>query len=107
MTSTSTVSRRRRVVAAAFAACLVTGAGAVAFGGGTTATQPESAPTTGSTVATLSASRPVRIRIDRLDVAARVRVLEAAGDGSTAAKATSAVNSTEVAAAWSRPAATG
>lgn len=86
MTSTSTVNRPRRAVAAGFAACLVLGVGAVAFGGGTTTSpQPESAPTTGATAATLPASRPVRIRIDRLDVTAKVRVLEAAADGSTLA----------------------
>lgn len=86
MTSTSTVERRRRVVVAGFAACLVLGVGAVASGGGTTASpQPESAPTTGSTAATLPPSRPVRMSIDRLDVAARVRVLRAADDGRTLA----------------------
>lgn len=86
MSSTSTVTRQRRAVVAGFAACLVLGVGAVAFGGGTTASpQPESAPTTGATAATLPASRPVRIRIDRLDVTAKVRVLKAAEDGSTLA----------------------
>lgn len=87
MTATSTASRRRRVAAAGFAASLLLGGGAtVAFGGGMTASpEPESAPTTGVTAAALPASRPVRIEIERLDVAARVRVLRAADDGSTLA----------------------
>lgn len=84
--TTTTSTPRRRVAVAGFAACLVLGGAAVAFGGGTAATpQQESSPSTSATAETMPASRPVRIRIDRLGVTAKVRVLRAAEDGSTLA----------------------
>ncbi len=86
MTTMSTVSRQRRVVVAGFAALLLLGGAAMAFGGGTAGTaESQSSPSTSSTTETMSRSRPVRIRIDRLDVTAKVRVLRAAADGSTLA----------------------
>lgn len=83
--TTSTTSRQRRFLAAGFAACLIAGAGSMAFGSGATSTttpEPVSATAT-PTAPALPPSPPSRITIKRLQLKANVVELRASADGTT------------------------